>query len=104
MTWPVAVAIAVAASVCAGLAALVPAFGAARRGGRTRIVRRIERDPRAYVSKERLTQLQCDANPVAFRRWGEDKLEFFLRCRHSGLPTPDVLAVSGRPVLPGGSS
>jgi hypothetical protein len=57
---------------------------------------RAERESGAFVSKERLTELQCRINPPDHRSAGEDKLAFFLRCAANSLPTPEVLAVSGR--------
>jgi hypothetical protein len=62
---------------------------------------RAERESGAFVSKERLTELQCRINPPEHRSAGEDKLAFYLRCTANDLPTPEVLAVSGR-AKPGG--
>lgn len=54
-----------------------------------------EFDRDAFASKERLAQLQARNNPPEHRDPARDKLAFFLRCSASGLPTPEVLAVSG---------
>jgi len=64
---------------------------------------RAERESGAFVSKERLTELQCRVNPSEHRKAGEDKFAFYLRCTANDLPTPEVLAVSGR-VRPDGAS
>jgi hypothetical protein len=55
-----------------------------------------ELDRTAFASKEQLAQLQARNNPREYRDAGRDKITFFLRCSANGLPTPEVLAVSGR--------
>jgi hypothetical protein len=57
---------------------------------------RAEREKGAFISKERLTELQCRINPPEHRSAGGDKVAFFLRCTANDLPTPEVFAVAGR--------